>query len=59
MGDFGILVSNIFDAIWTIAQIPIFTEYIHGAYVVIRPLDIFIFGLLGSALSFVVKKFIM
>lgn len=59
MNDFGILVKQIFDAIWTIAQFPIFHEYINGAYIVIRPLDIALFGMLGSALAFVIKKFIM
>lgn len=59
MNDFGVLVSSIFDAIWTIAQIPIFKEYINGVYVVIRPLDIALFGMLGSALVYIIKKFIM
>lgn len=59
MNDFGALVSTIFEGIWTIAQFPIFKEYINGAYVVIRPLDIVLFGMLGSALVFVIKKFIM
>lgn len=58
MNDFGVLVSNIFDAIWTIAQFPIFKEYINGVYVVIRPLDIALFGFLGSALVYVIKKFL-
>lgn len=58
MNDFGTLVRMMFDAIWTIAQVPIFKEYINGVYVVIRPLDIALFGMLGSALVFVIKKFI-
>lgn len=59
MNDFGILVSTIFNAIWNIAQVPIFKEFINGYYVVIRPLDIALFGMLGSALAYVIKKFIM
>lgn len=59
MSDFGTLVTNIFDAIWTIARIPIFKEYVNGLYVVICPLDIAMFCMIGSALLYVIKKFIM